>query len=472
MQLSSVEFLLFVALSVVAFRLAPRRWRPDVLLVASYIFYCTWNPGMAVALLAITVICYYAALYIESSRGRPLAPRLTLVVVAALILYIVAFKARAMLYPGVSLAIPLGISYYTFRLISYLLDVYWGTVPAERSLVPFAAYVAFFPQMMAGPIERASSFLPQFEAEGNPWRGKTFEGATCILLGFFKKFVVADNLALIVDYGYRHLDSGSSLPNILSFYLYPLQLYADFSGLADIALGIGLLFGLKGPENFNAPFSASSISEYWRRWHMTLTSWLRDYVFMPLRMATRHWGTAGLVVSVVANMMLIALWHGFTLGFIVFGLVNATFLVVDVLTSTRRQKFWRRHPGLLTAGTVVGMLATYHIVSLSETFFRAPSFADAAHLLDGLAAGFGDLGGAFAAVTAPPNHHAWVALPAYVLTEIADAVRRKKGMSLPAGIPRWVQWSAVTCVAVACVFMSLLFLARQTGTNPFVYANF
>ncbi|HEY7203310.1 MAG TPA: MBOAT family O-acyltransferase [Methylomirabilota bacterium] len=472
MPLASVEFLLFVAVSVAVFRIARPRWRPHVLLIASYAFYCTWSPEMAVALLAITVICYYAALYIESSRGRPLAPRLTLVVVGALILYIVAFKTRAMLYPGASVAIPLGVSYYTFRLISYLLDVHWGTVPAERGLVPFAAYVAFFPQMMAGPIERASSFLPQLDASGSAGRGRALEGVTRILLGFFKKFVVADNLALIVDYGYRHLDSGSSLPSLLSFYLYPVQLYADFSGLADIALGIGLLFGLKGPENFDAPFSASSISEYWRRWHMTLTSWLRDYVFMPLRMATRTWGTAGLVVSVVVNMMLIAVWHGFTLGFVAFGVVNAAFLVADVLTSARRQKFWRRHPGLVSAATVVGMIVTYHIVSLSETFFRAPSFADAARLLGGLGAGLGDLGAALVAVTAPPNHHAWVALPAYVLTELADWARRKRGLGLPADLPRWAQWSAVTCVAITCVFMSLLFLARQTGTNPFVYANF
>jgi hypothetical protein len=392
--------------------------------------------------------------------------------VSALVLYIVAFKIRAMLYPGGSIAIPLGVSYYTFRLLSYLLDVHWGTVPAERSLVPFAAYVAFFPQMMAGPIERASSFLLQLGTSESPWRGRTFEGVARILLGFFKKFVVADNLALIVDYGYQHPGSGSSVPSLLSLYLYPVQLYADFSGLADIAIGIGLLFGLRGPENFDAPFSASSISEYWRRWHMTLTSWLRDYVFMPLRMATRNWGTFGLVVSVVVNMMLIAVWHGFTLGFVAFGLVNATFLVLDVLTSSRRQKLWRRHPHLVKAGTVLGALVTYHIVSLSETFFRAPSFGDAARLLGGLASGLDGVGVALAAVTAPPNHHAWIALPAYVLTEVADAVRRRRGIGLPAELPRWVQWSAVTCAAIACVFMSLLFLARQTGSNPFVYANF
>jgi hypothetical protein len=472
MQLSSVEFLLFVAVSVVVFRAVGRPWRAHVLLVASYGFYCTWDLGMAAVLFVITTGCYFAALYIESARGRPLASRLIVAVVSALILYLVVFKLRAVLAPGASLAIPLGVSYYSFRLISYLLDVHWGTVLAQRSFVPFAAYVAFFPQMMAGPIERASSFLPQLEGGDGGAPGRTLEGVTRILLGFFKKFVVADNLALIVDYGYRHIGSGTAVPNALSFYLYPLQLYADFSGLADIAIGVSLVFGLKAPENFDAPFSASTISEYWRRWHMTLTSWLRDYVFLPLRMATRNWGTYGLVVSVTVNMMLIAVWHGFTLGFVAFGVVNAAVLVVDALTAPRRQKYWRRHPGSAKVATIVGVIFTYHIVALSDTFFRAPSFTEAAGLLAGLASGLAHAGAALAAVTAPPNHYAWVAFPGYVLAEVADAVRRRHGLSLPQGAPRWIQWSAGACIVLACVFVSLLFLARQTETNPFVYANF
>ena len=472
MQLSSVEFLLFVGLSAMVFRAVGRAWRAHVLLVASYVFYCTWDLGMAAVLLAITAVCYVAALYIESARGRPLASRLIVATVSALILYVVVFKIRAVLAPGASLIIPLGVSYYSFRLISYLLDVHWGTVPAERAFVPFAAYVAFFPQMMAGPIERASSFLPQLDRGEGSAPGRTLEGVARILLGFFKKFVVADNLGLIVDYGYRHLGSDNAVPSALSFYLYPLQLYADFSGLADIAIGVSLVFGLKAPENFDAPFTASSISEYWRRWHMTLTSWLRDYVFLPLRMATRNWGTYGLVVSVTVNMMLIAVWHGFTLGFVAFGVVNAVVLVIDALTAPRRQKYWRRHPGSAKLATFVGVIFTYHIVALSDTFFRAPSFTEAALLLGGLASGLEHAGSALAAATAPPNHYAWVALPGYVLAEIADTIRRRRGLSLPEGAPRWVQWSAGACIVLACVFVSLLFLARQTETNPFVYANF
>lgn len=472
MQFSSLEFLLFLAVSVAVFRACPGRWRAPVLLASSYVFYCTWDPAMAVVLFVVTTVCYFSALYLESLRGRPTASRLVLVVVSALVLLLVLFKARSALHPGASLAVPLGLSYYTFRLISYLLDVYWGTLRAERDFVPFAAYVAFFPQMLAGPIQRASSFLPQLAGATTAAQGRTLEGVARILLGFFKKGVVADNLALIIDYGYRNPDSGTAVPNLLSFYLYPLQLYADFSGLVDIAIGVGLLFGITSPENFDAPFSASSISDYWRRWHMTLTTWLRDYVFLPLRMATRHWGAYGLAVSVTVNMMLIAVWHGFTLAFVAFGVVHSVFLVVDALTSSARQKYWRRKPGLARLATPFGMILTYTIVAFSNTFFRAPSFADAARLLAGLASGLGDVGAALSAIAAPPNHYAWVAFPAYVLTELADAVRRKDGLDLPRGTPRWIQWSAYACLGLACILVSLLFVARRAETNPFVYANF
>jgi alginate O-acetyltransferase complex protein AlgI len=472
MQFASVAFILFVAVTATVFRMCPRSSRGHVLLVSSYVFYCTWDLAMAAILLLITIACYFSALYIETFRGRRTASRLTLAVVSALVLYLVFFKARALVNPGAGLLIPLGLSYYTFRLISYLLDVYWERLPAQRDFVPFAAYVAFFPQMIAGPIQRASSFLPQLEDRNNTPDGRILEGVARILLGLFKKGVVADNLALVIDYGYRNPDSGTALPNLLALYLYPLQLYADFSGLADLAIGVSVLFGINTPENFDAPFSAASISEYWRRWHMTLTSWLRDYVFLPLRMATRDWGQYGLVVSVTVNMMLIAVWHGFTLTFVAFGLVHAIFLIADVLTWSNRQRYWRRHAGLAKLATIVGVVVTYNIVAFSDTFFRAPSFAEAARLLAGFAAGLSDVGAALSAITAPPNHHAWVAFPGYVLAELADAVRRRKGLSLPQGVPRWIQWSAYACLAVACILVSLLFVARRTDTNPFVYANF
>src|SRR5258708_1088846 len=154
-------------------------------------------------------------------------------------------------------------------------------------------------------------------------------GVQRILLGFFKKSLVADNLGLLVDFVYSHLHSGSHVPVWAGFYGYPLQMYADFSGLTDISVGIALLLAILRPENFNAPFSAVSPSDYWRRWPITLTLWLTAYVFTPLRMATRNLGEAGLVTSLVVNMVLIGLWHGFRWNFAIFGLVHAVFLAVD-----------------------------------------------------------------------------------------------------------------------------------------------
>jgi hypothetical protein len=469
MNFASFEFAIFIVITVVLFRICPRRWQAAFILIASYVFYCTWDALMAVALFVATLLAYVVAIQLEKFRGRQTASRLMLAAVSALVLYLAFFKAKTFLRLGGGPLIPLGISYYTFRLISYIVDVYWGKLEAERSFVPFAAYVAFFPHMIAGPIQRASSFLPQIDQPSEP---RVLEGLVRMMLGFFKKALIADNLALFVDYGYRHLHSGSAVPNLISIYVYPVQLYADFSGLTDIAIGIGLFFGIEAPENFDAPFSAANISEFWRRWHMTLTNWLRDYVFMPLRMATRNWGRYGLALSVMTTMVLIGIWHGFTVAFLAFGILHGVFLTVDALTTQWRKQLYQRRPVALTVACVLGPILTYTLVSLGDTLFRAPSFRDAAELLSGLTVGLAHPAGVFAALAAPPNHYAWVALPAFILTELVDYVRRHWGLQLPDSAPRAIRWAACTCTATCCVFVVLLLLARQTEANPFVYANF
>ncbi len=171
------------------------------------------------------------------------------------------------------------------------MDVYWGKIGAERDSIRFSAFVAFFPHLVAGPIQRAEEFLPQVRpARRSPWGSQVWRGVTRILLGCFKKLAVADPFSALVNYGVMHAGDASSLPSAMVFYLFPLQLYMDFAALTDIAIGVGLLFGIESPENFDRPFTAPNISEFWRRWHMSLTGWLRDYVFMPVRMLLRGWG--------------------------------------------------------------------------------------------------------------------------------------------------------------------------------------
>jgi D-alanyl-lipoteichoic acid acyltransferase DltB (MBOAT superfamily) len=363
------------------------------------------------------------------------------------------------------------ISYFVFRLISYFLDVYWGKCDPVNEFVPFAAYVAFFPQMIAGPIQRASSFVPQLQSQ-SAGKGRVLEGLVRMALGFAKKSLVADNLGLFVGWAYSHLHSGSAVPSLVALYLYPLQLYADFSGLADIAIGSGLVLGIEGPENFDAPFTAKSISEFWRRWHITLTAWIRDYVFLPLRMATRNLGDTGLALSLTVNMLLIGLWHGFTTGFLAYGLFQAVFLVGDVLTRSRRHEYYKNNPALARLAALAGPIFVYHVIAIGSVFFRAPSFAVITELFAGIGSGLNQAGVALSALNAPPNHYAWLALPAYALTEIADAYRRRHGIRLPSLVPRSVQWSAYACVAGLWILIALTLLASEKGANPFVYAFF
>jgi alginate O-acetyltransferase complex protein AlgI len=471
MQFLSIEFLLFFAVTAIMFRVCPHRWHAHFLLVVSYAFYCTWSTTMGAVLLLLTMLCYYAGLAVERGRGTKWASQLIVATIAALVLCLVFFKSAHFLFAGQSLLIQLGVSYYTFRLISYLLDVHWGKMQAARTFVPFAAYVAFFPHMIAGPIQRALSFLPQLESQGEA-RDRTVEGLARVLLGYFKKAVVADNLALFVNYAYQHLHSSSSVPNLVAFYIYPLQLYTDFSALTDIAVGVALAFGIESPENFDAPFSAINISDFWRRWHMSLTSWLRDYVFIPLRMETRNWGDLGLAFSLSVNMVLIGLWHGFALTFLVFGILHAIFLSADVLTSTRRKKYYKGNVRVAKLASVFGPVLTYHMVALGNTLFRSPSLAVAWQVLAGFGSGFSQASNAFSSIVAPPAHRAWIAFPAFALTEIADTIRRRNGLQLPETVPSWARWSTCVCIAACFVFLALLFLARNSETNPFVYAFF
>jgi len=472
MQFLSFDFLAFLAFAVILFRVIPIRWRAHWILLASYAFYCTWDVRMAVSLLVATVLCFVAGLQIEKLRGRKAASVVTFGTVSALVLYLAFFKVRSLISSGASVAIPLGISFYTFRLMSYLLDVSRRKCSAEQQFVRFAAYVAFFPHIVAGPIQRASSFLAQFGTPSKRQSTDVMIGLTRMMIGFFKKAVVADNLRLFVDYGYQHSHSGSAIPNLVAFYLYPLQVYADFAALTDIAIGAALLLGIQSPENFNMPYSASNISEFWRRWHMTMTSWLRDYVFVPLGWTTRNWGQFGLVASLSVTMVLIGLWHGLTVGFLAFGLFHATCMVIDILSTPSRKTFFQRNPQTARVAAFFGTVLTYNLVALGDTFFRAPSLGGAAQMLGGLTLTLAHSGAALSALLAPPNHHAWIALPGYVLAEVAEWIRTHKGLKLPTLLPRWVQWSAYACMTLACIFVALLFLARQTEANPFVYAKF
>jgi len=462
MNYLSVQFALFLFAVVIGFHLCRPGGRALFLLGASYGFYALSSPVAAIGMLAATIFAFVLGPAIEptqksGSKEATASRPVMAFAVAVLVSYLSLFKvlrsidlAKLRLPDwtvaafGGSVLLPLGISYYVFKLISYIVDIYWGNIAPERNFVDFATYVAFFPQIVAGPIQRSGDFLQQIR-KLSPTSEMMRRGLRRMLLGCFKKAVVADNLGTLIDLSYGpHAPAGAAL---LAFYLFPFQLYADFSALTDIAIGTALLFGIQSPENFNAPFLATNISQYWRRWHMTLTNWLGDYVFMPLRMATRAYGNYGLVFSLMVNMILIGLWHNLSWCFLVFGVLHGIFLSVDALTARGRSKFFKSRPAWDRAGNCVGPVFTFHLVALAMVFVRAVSLSEALHVLSSLPASAAHVVGLILG-----SNEAEYGLAGLALWAAFEFVWRQDRFRAPA-TPMWFRWAFYyTVIAIIVKF--------------------
>lgn len=400
--LSFTELRFFACLIpvVILFYCIPVRWRGPFLLIVSYLFYFTWSIPYSLLLFVLTALAYFLAIATDrgSSQGSRRFAAMSAVVLLVGIL--TGFKSLPLWGnspPGFvqNLVVPLGVSYYTFKLVSYVLDVYWGKMPAERNFSALALYAAFFPQILSGPIQRAPDFLEQLKTRlSSGLNVRVFDiGIGFVLLGLLGKVVIADRIAPFIAQVDSSLELHSGLTVLLSTYFYTLLLFADFSALTLIALGAGMLFGIQGPPNFNRPFAAVNIQEFWRRWHMSLTSWLGDYLFLPLRMAFRTWGKWGLSISIVVNMALIGVWHGISSNFLAFGLIHGAFMVSSVLTTNWRDAFFKSQKGSDLYRRLSGQVVTFHLVTFAFVFFRASSLGSSAHILRRISqTGSGSLG--------------------------------------------------------------------------------
>jgi hypothetical protein len=251
-------------------------------------------------------------------------------------------------------------------------------------------------------------------------------------------------------------------------------MYADFSGLTDIAVGAGVLLGIDSPENFNAPFSAPSPSEYWRRWHITLTLWMTDYVFTPLRMSSRNLGNAGLVLSLFLNMILIGLWHGFYWTFALFGAVHAVYLSVDALTQKWRKRWYKSHRLADRVTDWVGPIVTFHLIGVAFVFFRAGDVATIGLMFRHLFDGWGPLSDQFQDIIDRPGCSVGVLAAAYILMEAADLLRRRlwPKRTLAAAVARWQRWSFYSCSALTMLLVVSLLITNKPESSPFLYAIF
>ncbi len=341
MLFNSFNFLWFLPLIVVAFYSVKHKHRWMLLLAASYYFYMCWRVEYVVLILFSTVLDYFAAIKMEEAPDKRIKKRWLWLSLSGNLGMLFTFKYFAFFAyntevflsnfnvfydsPALNILLPMGISFYTFQTLSYTIDVYKGKAKAERHLGFFALYVTYFPQLVAGPIERSTRLIPQLKEEQKVENEDFRYGIHKILLGFFKKVVVADNIGVFCDQMYSYPVHGSGMLYAITSFLFAVQLFADFSGYTDIAIGTARLMGVRLMENFNRPFWATSLSEFWSKWHISLTSWIGDYIFKPLLFGNPKFSN----FYGVFIMVLVGFWHGASWNFIVFGLIHGVVILLQ-----------------------------------------------------------------------------------------------------------------------------------------------
>jgi len=441
-------------------------WRKIFLLVMSWIFYGWWDTRFVLLLIASGVLNWGIARLIVDADAKPRLRKALLALGIAANLIILGFfkyygffmvQVEAVLHllgwqrdlAIMQVVLPVGISFFTFQGMSYVIDIYRRqTAPA--TLLDMTLLMSFFPHLVAGPIVRASHLIPQFERVPEMNRGMAAMGISLIVWGLFKKAVIASELATgMVDTVFFDPSAYGSVDLLAAAYGYAVQIYCDFSAYSDMAIGIAALLGYRFPHNFNQPYRASSLQDFWRRWHISLSSWLRDYLYISLG-GSRH-GLTRLCLSLMATMLLGGLWHGASWNFVIWGAIHGSVLVAERLWREYRPKGWKPLPVWL------GILLTFHIVLLGWIFFRAATFGDAIAFLGGIFGGGGS-------VMLTPMLLGLIALgmsfhfmPRYSIQHVAMRVR-----ALPA-----------PAVGLAAGLLILIVDAmRPEGVAPFIYYQF
>lgn len=393
MLFNSLEFVVFFPMVVAFYFLLPYRFRWILLLLASYYFYMCWNYKYVVLLFFTTVICYFAAIGIYRSRVKRVR---LLLLTACITIYLgtlfffkyfnffgesinILFARFNIFYevPAYQYLLPVGISFYTFQAIGYTVDVYRGSIQPEYHFGKFALFKSFFPQLVAGPIERASNLLPQFSKKFDFVYERVRDGIVLMAWGFFKKVVIADRLAEYVNVVYSNPADYYGLSVLLATIFFAFQIYCDFSGYSDIAIGAAKIMGFDLMTNFRRPYFALNIKEFWQRWHISLSTWFRDYFYISIggnRVAIWHWQ-----LNLFLTFLVSGLWHGANWTFVIWGALHGFYLVFAIWTKNLREKFNKRL-GLDThtkLNRLISVLITFTLVTFAWIFFRANSVSDA-----------------------------------------------------------------------------------------------
>ena len=478
MQFVSQAFVVFLPLAFLAYWAAGRigggaKAQNLVVIAASYAFYAYWDVRLLWLLVAITFIGFASGLLLERS-SRPAARKAVLVTTLVLALGILGFfkyfgfflDSMTSLLQGLgfsapsyalSILLPLGLSFYTFQMLTYPLDIYLRRMHATRDVLTFFAFASFFAQLTAGPIGRARELLPQYQDRRLFEEARARDGLRQALWGLAKKVLVADNLAPLVAQAWAGYESMNSLTLFVIAVFFAIQLYADFSGYSDMAIGVGKLFGLRLPMNFDYPYFSRSTAEFWRRWHMSLSFWIRDYVYIPL--GGSRVSTGRRIFNVLVTFLCVGIWHGANWTFVVWGLLNGLYQIPGILLGRTMPRDTVAHGRLLPRPReVAAVLGTFLLAVLAWVFFRADSLAQAIGFLGRFLT---SPGGGLDAAYVP-----YLVLCAALLG--AEWLQREQPYTLSRIrlLPVPVRWASY------CALLLALLVLGPSSASPFVYVQF
>lgn len=476
---NSLNFIIFFLVIISLYFTIPHKARWVLLLVASIYFYMSFIPIYILILFLIIIIDYFAAIFIEKSTGRKRKMFLMMSIVANIGL-LSTFKyynfindnlsfllqslgLQSYNLPYMNIILPIGLSFHTFQAMSYTIEVYKGNYTAERHIGIYALYVLFFPQLVAGPIERPQNLLPQLRLDYDFDYTKAKYGLLLMLWGFFKKVVIADRLSIVVDNVYGNVHGYTGSPLIIATVFFAFQIYCDFSGYTDIAIGIAQIMGVKLMDNFRRPYFSKSISEFWRRWHISLSSWFRDYLYIPLggnRVSVPRWYFNLFFVFLISG-----LWHGAAWTFVIWGALHGIYIIFGIVTQQTRDKIKNRLDLPKWTNNAIKIIITFILVDISWIFFRANNLSDAFYILTHLFVGISFNPLAMNLGIDMPD--LIIAIISILFMEFVHLIQEHRGMrSFLSTKPAWLRWT----IYIIIILFILLF--GVFGNKEFIYFQF
>jgi alginate O-acetyltransferase complex protein AlgI len=481
MLFNSINFLVFFIVVTFLYFISPHKYRWVLLLTSSCYFYMAFIPVYILILLITILIDYCAGIWIENSAGRKKKVYLMWSIVSTC-LVLFTFKYYNFFLNSFSfissvtnvefntlksnLILPIGLSFHTFQSLSYVIEVYRGNQKAERHFGIYSLYVMFYPQLVAGPIERPQNLLHQFYEKHSLDYVRISNGLKLMVWGLIKKMVVADRLAKVVDtvYNNPHQFHGSSL--IIATIFFSFQIYYDFSGYSDIAIGASQVMGFKLMENFNRPYSSKSLTEFWKRWHISLSTWFKDYIYIPLggnQVQIPRW-----CLNLLITFTISGLWHGASWGFLIWGFLNGLFLIVEALCS-KFLNFKLKHKLPNGFTTTLKNCFTFLVISFTWIFFRAHGLKDALYIIQNLFQNieFNPLTFNFLGVG---NIELFLCIVGICLVQFTEYYVRKKNNgkfeNIFSNLPNWKRWSLYYMMIISIVLFGVF------EKSQFIYFQF